>query len=276
MNRPAASVMLMLAACGLHGCVAAVVPLAAAGIIGKKHVIDPAKRAKQAQAGMMPRSVLVGPEETPIQPGLAVEAEADTTPAPAAIALDTTHPYAAMVDYALERATARAAGDDIRSAVLVEGVSLVKPLAVPCAEKQLAVIIDVDTAPGAGPLTQSGLATLLDRLRSADIRIAWMGQGSIAEIEEMLTRPNVAEYSLLSQRDDILSAPTKGPRKQEQRWAFAKGHCVLAAAGDQQSDFDELFDYLQDPSYAAPLETFNDRGWFLTPSPLRVNVENTP
>lgn len=258
--------MFVTAACSLQGCVAAI-PLAVAGVIGKKH-LDSKKPADNAQATMPAQPKPFVAQETEVAPGGAAN--------PAGALADTRHPYARMVQYALDRAAARAAGEDVRSAVLVEGVSLADPRTVPCGDKPLAVIIDMDAVPGAAQLTQSGLATLLDSLRSADIRIAWMGNGSIAAIEAILTQPNVAEYSLLSQRDDILSAPEKGPRKQEQRWAFAKGHCVLATAGDRKSDFDELFDYLRDPAYAAPLETFNDHGWFIVPSPLRINVEKAP
>lgn len=268
--------LLALASCGLQGCVAAALPLAAAGFVAKKH-LSPAKRAANAQAAL---AEPIGPDgrAVVVAPGEAIEQAIGSTPAPDVLdyGLDMSHPYAPMAQYVLGRSAARALGDEVPSAVLVEGVSLANPKTVPCADKQSAVIIDVDTAPGATPLTQSGLATILDKLRSADVRIAWMGSGSIAEIEAMLTRPNVAEYALLLQRDEILSAPEKGPSKQEQRWAFAKSHCVLAMAGDQKSDFDELFDYLQDPKYATPLDIFNDRGWFTLPSPLRVNAENNP
>jgi hypothetical protein len=43
---------------------------------------------------------------------------------------------------------------------------------------------------------------------------------------------------------------------------------VVAIAGDARSDFDELFDYLMDPSAALPIEALLDAGWFLTPPPL--------
>lgn len=274
--------LVALASCGLQGCVAAALPIAAAGLVAKKH-LSPKKRAENAQAAL---AEPIGPDgrAVVVAPGENIETAAASTSAhtqqavPAVLdyGLDMSHPYASMAQYVLGRAAARAIGDEVPSAVLVEGVSLASPKTVPCGDKQSAVIIDVDTVPGATPLTQSGLATILDKLRSADVRIAWMGSGSIAEIEAMLTQPNVAEYALLLQRDEILSAPEKGPSKQEQRWAFAKSHCVLAMAGDQKSDFDELFDYLQDPKYAAPLDIFNDRGWFTVPSPLRVNAENNP
>jgi hypothetical protein len=57
-------------------------------------------------------------------------------------------------------------------------------------------------------------------------------------------------------------------RKQERRWQLAGNHCVVAIAGDRKSDFDELYDYLRDQSYAIRLEAFIGKGWFELPHPV--------
>lgn len=280
MKRFAAPVLLVAASLSLQGCVAAVLPLAAAGVIGKTR-LDAAKRAERAQAGMASRPVqTIAVQDEPIvaEPVAAQEMAVETHGAATAADFvpDMSHPYAPLVRYALDRVAARATGEDVRSAVLVEDISLTDPRAMSCGSKPFAVIIDIDTAPGAVPLAQPGLAALLDTLRAAEIRIGWIGEGNIAAIETALEKAGEDGNPLVMPDDAILSAPNKGPRKQEQRGQFAKGHCVLAIAGDRKSDFDELFDYLRDPTYAIGLDIFSNRGWFLVPSPLGLHVENTP
>ena len=49
---------------------------------------------------------------------------------------------------------------------------------------------------------------------------------------------------------------------------FAAEFCVVALAGDERADFDELFQYLKNPAAAAPLEALIGKGWFLIPQPL--------
>jgi len=41
---------------------------------------------------------------------------------------------------------------------------------------------------------------------------------------------------------------------------------VVAIAGDERGDFDELFDYLRDPGSAVGLYPMMGEGWFLVPS----------
>jgi hypothetical protein len=42
--------------------------------------------------------------------------------------------------------------------------------------------------------------------------------------------------------------------------------CTVAIAGDERSDFDELFDYLRNPGGAVGLYPMMGKGWFLVPS----------
>lgn len=252
------SLALTLTAFSLQGCVAAVIPVAAAGVLGKKQ-LDKDKGDKAE-----PAAVATAKTEDP--PAVAETAEQDAVPLPAAntVAAPVTgdNPYAGFVNYALERARAREAGDAISSAILVENPSLSDPRTIDCAAKPLAVIIDADRE-SVSMSSIDGLSAVLAPLRTSGIRIAWVGKGPMARLESALEMAG-----LLDRTDIILPVGDTGPRKQEQRTGFAVGHCVLAIAGDRQTDFDELFDYLEDARYAESLKKFHDAGWFTVPAPL--------
>ena len=57
--------------------------------------------------------------------------------------------------------------------------------------------------------------------------------------------------------------------KQTRRDDFARAYCVVAMAGDERADFDELFAYLRDPTAALPLEKLVGQGWFIVPPPIQ-------
>jgi hypothetical protein len=48
--------------------------------------------------------------------------------------------------------------------------------------------------------------------------------------------------------------------------------CIVAIAGDERSDFDELYDYLRDPNGAPALEEMIGSGWFIVPPPLEPSA----
>lgn len=266
-----------LAICGiaLQGCVAAAIPLAAAGMVGKTRV-DAAKRAHEAEQDA--EAALPNSEPAPI---VTVGSVPDLPPAKAhdantrPPAAEDAHPYVRFAEYALEQKAARDAGQVVRSAVLVKDVSLTSPQTIGCEDKPMAVIIDVDRAPGSVDVdhVRPGLAALLDGLRVAQIRIAWAGEGNATALEEALKASNADIEPYIGAEDMFLGTSANGLRKQEQRWALGRDYCVIAIAGDRRSDFDELYDYLRNPDYAIGLERFVNRGWFEAPSPLAMHVE---
>jgi hypothetical protein len=198
-------------------------------------------------------------------------------PAPPASALErlalieTNHPYLPIVRYALEQAERRAAGREVRSAILVDRVSLIDPKAIDCGNKAFAVLIDLDAAPGETIIEgePTGFGQLLQLLRDSGIAIAWVSDRSPSVLEDDLARLRAGEIPLVGQGDIELYG-WGGVSKQQHRKTLATSHCVLAIAGDQKADFDELFLYLRDPDYAIRLEAWTNRGWFLLPYPASV------
>lgn len=289
-----AVVPLIVSAALLQGCAAALLPVVAAGAIGKTQV-DAAQartRAAEQQLADLPQAqreavVTVALAEDEALPAAEPAVQTAQVQSQRVALADVNHPYLAMARYALAQAERRQVGASVRSAVLVEQVSLIEPRAVDCGDKPSAIIIDMDEAPGV-ELSDGeaiGFGELLQFLRDNDIVIAWASDrstGALADDLALLLGGNVPAM----QADDIQLFAWPGLRKQERRWNFAATHCVLAIAGDRKSDFDELFDYLLDPDYAIRLDAWTDKGWFLLPYPAAVaaathspeatEVDNTP
>jgi hypothetical protein len=271
------------ASLALSGCVAALVPIAAGGIIAKKQ-IDGRSRARKAEAAMEQQAASDSTVQTsgevldtqPVIPQQQVNG-ADTPAAMRAterlLFSNVRHPYLAMIIYALEQAERRRAGEAVRSAVLIEDVSLADPKVMECGGKQLAVIIDLDEAKDAGApaaVNAGDLSVLLETLREADIRIAWLSGDNEGAVQSRIAALQLGDAPAIKNQDLILFARKGGLRKQERRWELAKDHCVLAIAGDRNGDFDELYDYLRKADLAIRLEAFANRGWFNLPAPTRA------
>jgi hypothetical protein len=295
----------------LQGCAAALIPVAAGGMLVKSR-IDGANRARQAEASVgntAPPIVIVGDAndpkmtaEIPAQPAIASAAdnvseermannEVATENAPEALPIPELpspdgpirgsvasaklpdHPYADFAKYALEQADKRDAREIGRSAVLVEKVSLAFPKMIECSIKPLAVIIDVDADRNTTWDAKSyaaSLAEVAELLRARDIRLIWFTDGTQNELPEILGPLRSGAFPAVKSDDLISFGAKKGKRKQERRWKLADDYCVVAVAGDTKSDFDELYDYLRDQSFAIRLDAFWNRGWFLLPPPSAV------
>ncbi len=185
---------------------------------------------------------------------------------------DFTNAYRPFARHALSEAAKRERGRTANSAVLVERVSLADPKAVPCAERPLAAVIDLDVAPGTPAEMdiepQSGFAWLLDIMRGAGIRIAWLADSDPDRMRPITDLLSEGETPVFRADQDLLMIGWPGVSKQDVRQRLAQSHCVVAIAGDRKADFDELYDYLRDESYAIRLEGYMDRGWFLLPHPV--------
>jgi hypothetical protein len=180
--------------------------------------------------------------------------------------------YLPFARFALTEAAKRERGGAVRSAVLVPMVSLVDPKAMACDTKPMAIIVDLDVAPGTPAEMdvepQSGFAFLLDSLRAEDIRIAWLAESSEARLQPITALLREGEEPVMRDEDIMLVGLPSNYSKQERRQQLARDYCIVAIAGDRKSDFDELYDYLRDQSYAIRLEAYMDRGWFLLPHPV--------
>ena len=209
--------------------------------------------------------------------------------------------YHALVDLARERVAQRPAG----SVVLAAGATLAEPRFVPCGDKPLAVVFDVDEtvllnlglefreaegnrvagaaldrwAESGSPAVASvpGAKFALDALREMGVTVIFntnrdntAAAGTAAQIEVIGLGPAVHGQNLYL-RGDADGAPGKDGR----RAAIASRYCVIAMGGDQLGDFSDLFNVRGLPvperrraagsGWAAQLW---GEGWFMLPNPV--------
>jgi hypothetical protein len=195
-----------------------------------------------------------------------------------------TNIYLPFARYAIEAAEKHNRAQQMPSAILIDNVSLLNPATISCGGKPLLAILDMDIAPGTPTELeierQNGFATILQIMRDSGIRLAWLADASEAELQPMLDLLRGGDEPVLNSDDLQLFGHNAGYRKQERRWQLARDHCVVAIAGDQRADFDELYQFLKDQDYAIRLEAYIGRRWFLLPHPVAAidseQLEITP
>ncbi len=293
----------------LSGCVAAVIPVVAGGVMaGSKlrHKPAPAGPASNDEHAQTTAIVRPTPTLTPV-----ASLPTPTTPAPPSAAKDTgdSKPVLAMVtglrelprpdqgtpqaaqgeapdaanfvQFAIDQAKQRRLGDPQPSIVLSKNVDVAQPTFIPCRpDEPYAVIIDIDK-PSASKLERGGIdpgpltPDLLSKLRAGGVQIIWLSgrAGALkSALESQLQRLGLAAIA-----QDIISV-SRGPhdRKQLQRLDAATDHCILAMAGHKRSDFDELFDYVRQDESTSPLKPLWNHGWFLLSPSLGSNAAEQP
>ena len=147
----------------------------------------------------------------------------------------------------------------------------------PCQRNERAVVIDLDPGeaafePGAELRAAPALADKLDVLRRAGVLVMWISRqdpNRVTEIADALQRSGLDPTG----RDPILLSFGDGDRKQTLREQAAQTACVVAIAGDERRDFDELFGYLRDPAMATNFDLLLGAGWFLVPDPLAARAD---
>lgn len=181
--------------------------------------------------------------------------------------------WESFVTYAREQAAGLAAEGPIESALLApQGAAALAPIRQTCEERTPAILIDLDNGDTVfsglpADVPPAGLAADLDRLRQAGVVIVWISRApanDVAAIGEVLFRSKLDPTG----RDPLLLAKNPEQRKQTLREEANRDVCILAIAGDERSDFDELFAYLRGPQDATLLEPMLGAGWFLVPPPL--------
>jgi len=182
------------------------------------------------------------------------------------------NPWQPFFDYALAQGAALKEAERPQSALIVPDGLFVAPDRRPCSERFPAVILDLDKArtafaPGAGEQPAAGLAEGLARLRSAGIVVLWLTGLPAAQVGAVAGALRTSGLDPEG-KDQFLLVRGPDDRKQLLREQANEDVCVVAIAGDQRSDFDELFDYLRDPNGAAGLDAMLGEGWFLVPQPL--------
>ncbi len=291
----------------LSGCVAVLLPLAAAGAIGKGQ-IDRAKAKREIVAAgavdlAQPKVTVGDPSEINTDDEIAkylAKSEADQSrfsgqgEGSEIVEMDLNDdaksylsrffrpigpeasPFAGFAAHALEQSERLEAGEGVQSVVLVQKVDIFKPKTIGCSGKPLAVVIDLDDehnsdwTSASALYRQNGLIEALTSLRAAEISVIWLSDKPVAAadtISAILKEGGLSE----GESDDFLFLDRGSEdRKQVRRWDAARNYCIVAIAGDERADFDELYDYLRDPDGAVTLEHMFGNGWFLTPPPLVV------
>lgn len=258
----------------LSGCVAAVaIPLVAGGALYvRNHRVRAATSVDQT-------GLYAGPVAEPSEAAsggespVAVLTNLTELPPPTPSDLGGANPWQPFFDYALAQGSALKAAERPESALIVPDGLFVTPERRPCIQRFPAVIVDLDkmkeafNAAGARPAP--GLAQGLARLREAEIVVLWLTRLPAAQVGMVA---NTLRSSGLDPEgnDQFLLVRSPDDRKQILREQANQDVCVVAIAGDERSDFDELFDYLRNPDAAAGLDVMLGNGWFLVPPPFEV------
>ncbi|MDE1468518.1 hypothetical protein [Aurantiacibacter sp. D1-12] len=256
--------LLLTATLGLQGCVlaAAAIPLAAGGAIVGSQAFG--ERTAQAIA-----------EGTDIDPETITEASfgqyalvpGGVLPEPVA-ALPSSGAYGDWHSFTLSQLGADASG---LSALLDDPASL-EPTRSPCEAEVPAVLIDLDPEDGLMGLDSTALPSpelraVLDNFRRQGVAIAWITDREPTDAGRIRTLLLGSRLDPTG-RDPLFVQRFPGEGKQARRQALLETHCVIAIAGDTRADFDDLYTYLIDQSFAGGLEPMIGDGWFIIPTPL--------
>lgn len=209
------------------------------------------------------------PAQSPARPAPVASAMPAGAPAPASLAglqflygsgeaaAMARQTYAALEGYALAQ-TARRPADSV---ILAEGATLAAPAYVPCGDKPLAAVFDIDETvilntglmhsralgPGASRdavvLAVPGAVEAIRALKAAGVtaiyntnRTTDMTDGVVATLVSVGLDAPIHGETLFLNGDDTLRGNKDGRRAR-----IAGKWCVVAMAGDQLGDFSELF-----------------------------------
>lgn len=270
--RAAAGMGIALGSLLLSGCVAAIVPVIAGGAVARTQLDKHDSDGAQAKPERSANTALSIPSPNGDSMRGQPEVFSGPLPPPSGASGGTgASAIAELVDAAEDASLPPPTGETRHSALLADPSALDGKTSV-CPLGPAAVIIDLDPkgatfAPLEATSAAPGLAAALARLRSDGIRIGWASSASADHadaIRQALAKSGLDPKGL----DQLLLIRHPGERKQTRRQDFAKLNCVIAIAGNERPDFDELYTYIKDPSAALALEKLFAKRWFLIPQPL--------
>ncbi len=268
----------MLAAFALQGCIVAAIPLVAGGALARSQtdgeVMVDTQAPQAAELAETTASIPAG--GTPSATELATDTNVESTraaaaPAPAVVDRSIQSPrLAEFIRYSTRQAFRFAEVEEALPSAVLRDPSALDGERIECASgdpREPAVLIDLD--PGDenfstnSPLpTSTSIALSLRVLRSEGVTIAWISGNSAADAD--IIRSALTQSGLDPLGDDtLLLMRYPGDRKQTRRKEFSSETCLLAIAGDNRRDFDELYDYLNNRDSALALERLINNGWFL-------------
>lgn len=280
MIRPFAPfVAAVMASCALSGCVAAIVPTMAGGAFLRQRMAN-AEERKEAQTAPADSTGATTREPSVSDAALASGESGERIaailegplppPSGSPVSLNASS-YADLYAFAAKAGAAPPVGTVRHSAMLADS-GMLDAATAECSIHPAAVLIDLDPAdallvPGDDLHADQALAERLATLRSDNITIGWIS-GNTADRAGDIRRVLLSTGLDPDGHDPLVLLRYPDDRKQTRRADFAKEYCVVAIAGDERADFDELYKYLKDPSAALSLEPLLGKGWFLIPQPL--------
>ncbi|MXP40769.1 hypothetical protein GRI75_03795 [Altererythrobacter soli] len=270
----------------LSGCLGAVaLPLLAGGafMVRDKHRVRAATEVPSPDPKVTLETEQAREAVGGIEPGTGVEITSLRElppPSGAVAAAPVSERWEQFFAYTASKAQP-AAGEASRlqSALLQSPPSIDAPVRRECPAQFPAVVIDLDDrstpfAPERLSAAPAGTAEGLARLRAAGITVLWISRlpaGRAGDVARALRASGLDPQG----QDQLLLLRSGEDRKQVLRQEANLDVCVVAIAGDERSDFDELFDYLRDPDGAVGLYPMMGDGWFLVPSLTDPGAEVT-
>jgi hypothetical protein len=255
----------------LGGCVAAIaVPLmTAAGALSER------KRTRAQIVADLPAANAATLAAVPDPAGAATGSGVQLTnltalPPPSGAVPTALQPWRDFAAFALDRARRLADRDDAASALLTKESALsFRTELRPCVAREAAVVIDLDPIDGVFAPSPAGqispeIAATVAKLREAGVIVLWVSQASANDVAAVAAALQASGLDPTG-RDPILLVRNEEERKQVLREEANQTVCVVAMAGDERSDFDELFDYLRDQRLAPTYDAQLGSGWFLVP-----------
>lgn len=274
-----ALLLLLSANLSLSGCVAALVPLAAVGALGKTQ-FDRARAGKKiVESGAVKVAAPLDVAVPPSGAGVITEVQLDEESQKYVDGIfnrataQKSSPFQSFAQYAIDQATKIEAGQRVASTILVPKVDIFKPETMKCDGRPPAVIIDLDDQANGRLLQpdtffkQHDLAENINKLQAAKISIIWLSDEPRSASDTVMTLLQDSGLTAVGTQDFIYLARSVRDRKQLRRQDAARNFCIVAMVGDKRADFDELYDYLRNPDAAITLEPMIGQGWFLISLP---------
>jgi 5'-nucleotidase (lipoprotein e(P4) family) len=208
--------------------------------------------------------------------------------------------FHALIAYVKDKAAHRPQN----SVVLAPGSPIVNAKFVPCDDKPLAVVFDVDetlvlnegfearAAAGepydqarwnrwertgnADVLPMPGAQHAIDELRQLHVTPVFISNRSTANAAATEAMLNALELGPAKHRDNLWlqGDDGSGGKKDPRRWLVAEKYCVIAMAGDQLGDFSDRFNDPMPVAARRQLAIHSSagglwgKGWFVLPNPV--------
>lgn len=259
----------------LSGCIGAVaLPLVAGGtlFVRDRHRVRAAtpvpatKRPRKKAAAVSHPTGAVSPA-----PGITITSLTELPPPSDAPEVEAGNAWLPFLAYARQWPAIKDGQEVVPpSALIQQPPSTDMPKRLACGSPVPAVVIDLDDGaavfvPDRLARAPTALADGLARLRQAGTVVLWISRLPAAragEVAQALRKSGLDPQG----QDQLLLIRKRDDRKQLLRQDASKDVCIVAIAGDERGDFDELFDFLRNPGGAVGLYQMMGQGWFLVPS----------